>query len=255
MEADYVKFRQDMISLCRTKKGTGYFTWRIMEMPRIARGIIDGFIYHVLNRGNGRQVVFHKDRDYTAFIDLMREANDRHPVKILAYCLMPNHFHMVLSPIKTDEFSKWVQWLMTSHVRRYHRHYGTSGHIWQGRYKSFVIQGDNHLLTVLRYVEGNPVRAGLVGSVKEWPWSSYHERITGRSDLLVPPPIVMPENWGDYVDEPLTEKEKEKLRNSVNRQSPYGSLIWQQKVAAELGIESTVRPRGRPKKPAWQAES
>ncbi len=117
-------------------------------MPRIPRGLIDGFIYHVINRGNGRQEVFHKEQDYEAFINLMEEAKGRHPVKILAYCLIPNHFHMVLKPEKAEELSKFMQWSMTSHVRRYHRHYGTTGHVWQGRFKSFIIREDNHLLTV-----------------------------------------------------------------------------------------------------------
>lgn len=137
-------------------------------MPRIARGLVDGFVYHVLNRGNGGQKVFHKDQDYEAFIDLMKKAKARYAIKIFAYCLMPNHFHMVVVPIQAEELNKGMQWLMTSHVRRYHRRYGTSGHIWQGRFKSFIIQEDNHLLTVLRYVEGNPVRAGLVNSATDW---------------------------------------------------------------------------------------
>ncbi|MFQ5867696.1 MAG: transposase [bacterium] len=218
-------------------------------MPRIARGLVDGFVYHVLNRGNGGLEVFHKDRDYEAFIDLMREAKARYAVKIFAYCLMPNHFHMVVVPIQAEELNKGMQWLMTSHVRRYHRHYGTSGHIWQGRFKSFIIQEDNHLLAVLRYVEGNPVRAGLVNSAKDWSWSSHRGAIGERSHLLVDEiPIELPQDWNRYVDEPLTEKDLEGLRQSVNRQSPYGTSMWQIQVSKELGLESTLRPRGRPKK-------
>ncbi len=218
-------------------------------MPRIARGLVDGFVYHVLNRGNGGQKVFHKDQDYEAFIDLMKKAKARYAVKIFAYCLMPNHFHMVVVPIQAEELNKGMQWLMTSHVRRYHRRYGTSGHIWQGRFKSFIIQEDNHLLTVLRYVEGNPVRAGLVNSATDWLWSSHREAIGERSRLLVDEiPIELPQDWNIYVDEPLTEKELEGLHQSVNRQSPYGTSMWQIQVSKELGLESTLRPRGRPKK-------
>jgi putative transposase len=124
-------------------------------MPRISRGLVDNSVYHVINRGNGGQVVFRKDKDYEAFIDIVLEARLNYSVKVFAYCLMPNHFHMVLMPDRAEHLSKMMQWLMTSHVRRYHRHYGTSGHIWQGRYKSFLIQKDSHLLTVLRYVESN----------------------------------------------------------------------------------------------------
>jgi putative transposase len=217
-------------------------------MPRIARGLADKVIYHVLNRGNGRQEVFHKNEDYEAFIKLMKQAKERYPVKIFAYCLMPNHFHMVLMPDKGEDLSKWMQWLMTSHVRRYHGHYGTSGHIWQGRFKSFIIQKDEHLLMVLRYVESNPVRAGLVDSAKEWLWSSHRERIgSNRQNLVDEVPIEMPKRWSRYVDEPLTEKELERLRQSVNRQSPFGDLEWQRRTSKEFGLESTLRPRGRPR--------
>lgn len=217
-------------------------------MPRVVRGLADRLIYHVINRGNGRQDVFHKDKDYEAFINLMKQAKERYSVKIFAYCLMPNHFHMVLMPDKGEDLSKWIQWLMTSHVRRYHRHYGSSGHIWQGRFKSFIIQKDIHLLMVLRYVEGNPVRAGLVNSAKEWLWSSHKERIyKGNNSLVEEVPIELPVNWDRYVDEPLTEKELERLRQNVNRQSPYGDLEWQGRVSKEFGLESTLRPRGRPR--------
>ena len=149
-------------------------------MPRIERGLADNIVYHVINRGNGRQEVFHKDRDYEAFMKLIKEAKERYSVKLFGYCLMPNHFHMAVKPEKGEDLSRWMQWLMTSHVRRYRRHYGSSGHIWQGRYKSFMVQDDAHLLMVLRYIEGNPVRAGLVPSAKEWKWSSHGETLEKR---------------------------------------------------------------------------
>jgi putative transposase len=217
-------------------------------MPRIVRGVVDGFVYHVLNRGNGGQVVFHKERDYEAFIEPMKESKTRYPVKIFAYCLMPNHFHMVVMPCRASDLSKWMQWLMTSHVRRYHCHYGTSGHVWQGRYKSFPIQTDSHLITALRYVESNPLRAGLVHSSKEWLWSSCLESLGVRPTALVDEaPVELPRDWVKYLDEPMSGRELEKLRQSVNRQSPYGDSAWQIHVSKEFGLESTVRPRGRPK--------
>ena len=218
-------------------------------MPRITRGFVDGFIYHVINRGNSKQGVFHKDSDYQAFINLMEEAKDIYPIKIFAYCLMPNHFHLVLLPTKAEELSKWMQWLMTSHVRRYHRHYGTSGHVWQGRFKSFIVQEDNYLLTLVRYVENNPVRAGLVNSAKDWEWSSHKETIGKKSRILIDEiPIELPKFRESYVNAPLTANELEALRQCVNRQSPYGSPLWQLDLCKKLGLESTIRPKGRPKK-------
>lgn len=217
-------------------------------MPRIARGLVGGAIYHILNRGNGRQEVFHKEYDYKAFIDLMAKSKKLCPIKIFAYCLMPNHFHMVLMPSKAEDLSRYMHWLMSSHVRRYHRHYGSSGHIWQGRYKSFIIQEDEHLLMVLKYVEANPIRAGLVKSSKEWLWSSHKDRLNGTYSLLNKSPLSLPDNWVEYVNGPFLEKDLKNIRKSVNRQSPYGLLPWQIEISRNLGLESTLRPPGRPRK-------
>ena len=93
-------------------------------------------------------------------------------MRLLAWCLMPNHFHLVLWPHGDGDLSRWMQWLLTSHVRRYHRHYHGSGHVWQGRFKAFPIEEDEHLWTVLRYVERNALRANLVRRAEDWPWSS-----------------------------------------------------------------------------------
>lgn len=218
-------------------------------MPRIARGLVDGGIYHVINRGNGRQEVFHKEKDYEAFVALMQEARSRWPVRILAYCVMPNHFHMALVPEQGEQLSPWMQWVMTSHVRKYHRHYGSSGHVWQGRYKSFIVQNDAHLLMVLRYIEGNPVRAAIVKSAKDWTWSSHRENagIVDR-ELTSEIPIEMPPHWTVYVDKPLTDYEAEKLRECARRQAPYGDDVWQRQMCMTHGLQSTVRRRGRPNK-------
>jgi putative transposase len=218
-------------------------------MPRIARGLVDGFVYHVMNRGNGRQHVFQKDQDYDSFIEIMSNAQSRHRVSILAFCVMPNHFHMLLKPTKGRELSHWMQWLMTSHVRRYHRHYKGSGHVWQGRFKSFIVQRDDHLLTVARYIERNPVRAGLVKTARGWNWSSHLERCGIRAThLLSDLHVELPRNWQDYVDTPLTDKELERVRQSVKRQSPYGNSDWQKEICLELGLGSTINSRGRPRK-------
>ena len=122
-------------------------------MARPQRNTPGGYCYHVLSRGNARQQVFHKTGDYDAFVRLFDAANEIVPMRVLAYCLMPNHFHLVLWPRGEGGLSCWMQWLLTTHVRRYHKNHATSGHVWQGRFKAFPIQEDEHLLTVLRYVE------------------------------------------------------------------------------------------------------
>ena len=212
-------------------------------MPRIPRGQRAGHAYHVLNRGNGGAIVFHKEGDYRAFLDLLATAKTKHPVKVFGFCLMPNHFHLVLQPATDGALSPFMQWWLTSHVRRYHRHYRSHGHVWQGRFKSFPIQQDAHLLTVLRYVLRNPVRAGLVERCEQWPWSSVR-----HGHLTDPWPVEPPVNWEQWVEEPLVDHELITMRACVNRQSPYGSPTWQQQIVTMLGLESTVRLRGRPRK-------
>ena len=213
-------------------------------MPRIPRGQIGGHVYHVLNRGNGGATVFHKDGDYRAFLTLLADAKARYPVKILGFCLMPNHFHLVLQPSTPDALSLFMQWGLTSHVRRYHQHYRSHGHVWQGRFKSFPIQQDEHLLTVLRYVLRNPIRAGLVSHVQDWPWSSLH-----HPTLVDSWPVDVPSHWNQWLDEPIVEQELAAIRTCVNRQAPFGSPTWQERVAHLFGLESTLRPRGRPRIP------
>ena len=218
-------------------------------MPRTARASQGNYCYHVLNRGNGCATVFHKPDDYEAFIALIAEANERLPMRVLAFCLMPNHFHLVLQPHGDGDLSRWMQWLLTSHVRRYHSQYETTGHVWQGRFKAFPIQEDAHLLTALRYVERNPLRAGLVTLAEHWPWSSLHGKKARKSPRwLDSGPVPRGKRWTERVNRPMTEAEEESLRHSVRRGTPFGTPEWKTRTASILGLESSLRPRGRPKR-------
>ncbi len=147
-------------------------------MPRTIRASAGGYCYHVLNRGNGRAQVFHHEGDYAAFLGLLAKAGLRVPMRLIGYCLMPNHFHLIVWPRADGDLSRWMHWLMTAHVRRYLKCYRSSGHIWQGRFKAFPIQEDDHLRTVLRYVERNPLRAQLVKRAETWPGRRTHHRST-----------------------------------------------------------------------------
>lgn len=218
-------------------------------MPRTARASRGGYCYHVLNRGNGRAEVFHKADDYRAFVRLIGEACERLPLRVLAYCLMPNHFHLVLWPRADGDLSRWMQWLLTSHVRRYHRHYGTSGHVWQGRFKAFPIQQDEHLLAVLRYVERNPLRANLCTRAEDWLYSSLAGD-PASAVFLHPGPVPRGRGWRAHVNKPQTEGELKAIRHATTRGAPYGSQRWQKLTARRLDLESTLRPRGRPRKGA-----
>lgn len=218
-------------------------------MPRIARGLADGCWYHVINRGNGRQQVFHKDSDYQAFVELLVATKERYALQVGAWVLMPNHFHLLVQLRQGDDLSRGMQWVMTSHVRRYHGHYKSSGHVWQGRFKSFIVQEDAHLLTVARYIEGNPVRAGLAGSAAGWRWSSHGESSGNQErSLTCPLPVPLPGVWTEFVDSPLTPQEMGRLQTSVKRQAPFGGGIWAEEIARLLGLETTMRSRGRPRK-------
>ncbi len=216
-------------------------------MPRTARASQGGLCYHVLNRGNGRRTVFQKKGDYLAFLKLLGQAAERTPVRLLAYCLLPNHFHLALWPREDGDLSDYMRWLLTAHVRRYHQHYHSSGHVWQGRFRAFPIQEDDHLLTVLRYIERNPVRAGLAAKAEDWPWSS-----AASPRPAMPPvddsPVPHPTNWLAWVNEPQTEAEVEQMRECLRRGRPFGHLPWMTDTAQRLGLEASLRPRGRPPK-------
>ncbi len=217
-------------------------------MPRPTRLTLGGYVYHVTNRGNNRQRVFHTDDDYGQFLKVMHEAHQRVEMRVLAYCLMPNHFHFVLWPRSDSDTSDWLSWLLTTQVARHHKRHKSSGHLWQGRSKSFPIQDDHHLLTVYRYVERNPLRARLVRRAEDWQWSSlWSLRHTPLPRSLVPGPMRRGADWIDHVNLPQSETELAAVRECIVRGCPYGDDRWTGETAASLHLESTLRSRGRPR--------
>lgn len=224
-------------------------------MGRARRVDAGGLAYHVLNRGNGRMTIFEDDEDYAAFERVLAEAVERVPgIRLCAYCLMPNHWHLVVWPREDGQLSKFVGWLTLTHTQRWHahRHSVGGGHVYQGRFKSFPIQRDDHFLTVCRYVERNALRAGLVRRAEDWAWSSLwlwaHPGDHAEVPALSRWPTDRTRRWVHHVNQPQTGAELEALRRSVNRGSPYGGPSWIQRTAQQLNLQSTLRPRGRPKK-------
>jgi putative transposase len=209
-------------------------------------------VYHVLNRAVARAALFEKDGDYAAFLRIVEEARAWQPMRVLAYCVMPNHWHLVLWPRRDGELSEYLRWLTVTHAQRWHAHYHTSGSgaLYQGRFKSFPVEEDDHLLAVCRYVERNALRAGLVARAEAWPWGSLQQRLAGTPEplLLDPGPIALPADWKAYVNRAETEAEPEALRRSVLRSSPFGAPAWQERTAKRLGLQSTLRARGPPRK-------
>ena len=221
-------------------------------MGRPLRAAVGGMIYHVLNRANGRLPLFEKPADYEAFEQVLGEAHDRFPMRTLAYCLMPNHWHLVLWPRRDEELSRFMAWVTLTHTQRWHAHRQSAGagHLYQGRFKSFPVQADEHFLSVCRYVERNALRANLVTRVEEWRWSSLWRREQTRANataLLSEWPVARPRGWMKWVSEPQTDMELEALRRAVCRGQPFGSEEWVRRTANRLDLEGTLRPRGRPK--------
>ena len=171
-------------------------------MPRTARVAPGGVIYHALNRGNRREAVFHKPADFDAFLEAIAEVRRRVPLDLLGYCLMPNHFHLVVRPEGDGDLGRWMRRLLTTHAQRYHRHDKTSGHVWQGRYKAFPVQDDDPLATVLRHVERNPLRAELVTRAEHWKWSSLPGRLAGDPTLWLGAPSPRDPTWLERVNAP-----------------------------------------------------
>jgi putative transposase len=224
-------------------------------MPRRARSIVGGYAYHVLNRANGRLRLFKKEADFLAFEQVLVESFGRVPLRILGYTVMGNHWHFVVWPRRgqDDEVSEFFRWLTVTHSLRWHVHHKTTGmgHVYQGRFKSFPIEQDEHLTAVLRYVERNPLRARLVRSADAWRWGSMYRRMHGTPEeraILADSPVPLGAKWLEHVNRAQAVAELEQIRQSVVRGRPYGNSDWQRKTAARMGLEHSFRPRGRPKK-------
>ena len=234
-------------------------------MPRTARALTGGLCCHVINRGNGRMKVFRSRDEYAGFVELMDLACQRTAMRVVGCCLMPDHFHLIVWPREDGDLTRWMQCLTTSHVRRHHQRRGTSGHVWQGRFKLFPIQRrrptaaeraagtlqtKDPLLKVLRYVERNPLRAGLVRRAQDWPWSSLAWWLSPDEapDFGRPGMIQRPRNWLSQVNRAETQADLAALRLSVQRGRPFGTQQWVTRIVRQLGLQSTLRPRGRPRK-------
>jgi putative transposase len=220
-------------------------------MPRTARAIEAGMVYHVLNRGNGRMRLFHKSADYAAFERVLTEGLERYPVDLLTYCVMPNHWHLVVRPSTGESLGRLIGWLCVTHVRRHHEHYHTRGrgHLYQGRFKSFPVAEDHYYVTLCRYVEANPLRAGLVERAEQWRWSGLWRRLNGSGDLpLCKWPVEQPRNWLARVNRQLNDAQVQTIRVCVERGRPLGPETWVRQVANRLGLTFTLRGPGRPRK-------
>lgn len=229
-------------------------------MGRPLRVCQGSYVYHVLNRANGRLSLFRKEGDYDAFHRVLSEACTRLPMRLLCWCVLPNHWHLVLWPRADGEVSRFVGWLTLTHTQRWHAHYHNSGsgHLYQGRFKSLPVQEDEHLLTLCRYVERNALRAGLVKRAEAWRWCSLWQRRAGTALaqlVLREWPVPCPSSWLAEVNAAQTLGELEALRRCVRRGQPFGEENWVEATVKRLGLEGTLRPQERPRKAKPVAEN
>ena len=225
----------------------------IWGMSRTARYAPGGMVFHVLNRSVARRTIFEKEGDYVAFLNVIAETTRIRSMRICAFCLMPNHWHMLLWPEDDGDLASFMQQLTNTHVKRWKEHYHEKGYgpLYQGRYKSFPVQTEAYFYNVARYIERNPVRAKLTDRVELWPWSSRGLNGYGSANLprLSSWPLPQPSDWLAIVNRPQSDDDIQRLRNSVNRGCPLGNTDWAHTVAERLKLEATLRPLGRPRGP------
>jgi len=219
-------------------------------MPRHPRVSPDGFVQHVVNRGDHRETIFHKPADFRAFLAIIAEVAYRIPIRILAYCIMRNHFHLLLWPYHGADLPVFMQTLMNTHINRYLRHYPppSPGHIYQGRYKNPLVETGGAVIRVARYIEANGLSAGLVKRAEHYRWSSASPDATelGRPKLAEWP-IPKPPEWSQFLNTPTPADELKRLQRSLRRGEPFGSDAWTEKVVRQYGLQHTVRAPGRPR--------
>lgn len=207
----------------------------------------------MLNRANGRPRLFDAEGDYAAFERVLAPACERIAMRLLAYCIMPNHWHLVVWPRQDEDLSRFMNWLTLTHTQRWHtcRQTVGTGHLSQGRFKSFVVQTDQHLLTVCRDVERTALRAHLVERAEQWRWSSLWRRTSGdipQQALVSEWPVARPAEWVEWVNADDSGEDLTRLRQSVVRSQPFGGAEWLTRMVERFGLVSTIRNEGQPRK-------
>jgi putative transposase len=219
-------------------------------MPRQKRIAKGNIVYHALNRANGRLRIFKKQGDFEAFEAILAEGLARFDMRLCGYCIMGTHWHLVLWPRRDGDLSAFMKWITVTHSHRWHTAHDTVGigHLYQGRYKSFPVQDGVYYQTLMRYVESNPLRAGLVQHSADWPWGSLAIRCgEDKPVMLNDGPFSLPQRWNQQVDR-VSNVPLEAIETCIQRGRPFGNDDWILKTAKTLSLESSLRPRGRPKK-------
>ncbi len=222
-------------------------TWS--ERPRVARCVVPGVPHHVTQRGNRRQLTFFEQSDFQRYKALLRRGCEVHSVRLWAYCLMPNHVHLILEPSDEHSLAKAMGWIHQRYTWRVNQRMGWRGFLWQGRFWSCPLD-ERHLRASAKYVLLNPVRAGLVERVEQWPHSSLQAHSSGQSDGLVElhPLAARIPDWSEFLAEPVEREAEHKLRRYSRSGLPLGDESFVRDLERRLGRSLTLRQRGRPKR-------
>ncbi len=227
-------------------------------MGRPLRPNDDGLTFHAFSRGNNGHDVFHEDDDRYAFLTALARTQLRYPFRLYGYCLMTNHVHLLVRPEPGVAIGRVMQSLLVAHTLRYHKRHKSLGHVWQGRFKSPPVQEDSHLWTVLRYIEANPLRAGMVSDPADYRWSSYPTHAGHRADPLMSElpgwpylgntPEERSQAWREKVLAAVPEHDLAAIRASLVNGRPFGGPAWTEAQSGALGLNTPRRPVGRPRK-------
>jgi putative transposase len=227
-------------------------------MARLPRLAVSGLPHHVIQRGNNRQVIFGDAADCERFLGALRELKVAHGVAVHAYVLMPNHVHLLMTPSEGPSISRLMQALGRQYVRWFNRRHGRTGTLWEGRFRASVIESDRYLLVCSRYIEMNPVRAGLVGDPAQYRWSSYAHHAGLRPDLLIDEhpliwslgntPFERQAAYRRLFDSPPADEEVREIRAAIQGGWAVGSAKFGDLVEGRGGRRSKPKPPGRPHK-------
>lgn len=201
-----------------------------------------GVVFHVLNRAVQKRQLFEVESDYRAFLRCVWEAHASVRVSILAFCVMPNHFHFVLAGNEEGQLSRFMARLTATHSKRWHQHRRSAGTgaVYQGRFKAFPVQTETYFYNVCRYVEGNALRAGLVGRAEQWPWSSLGQQKNAYEVPIAVWPLARPADWVELVNV-QHRTDVSRVRSCVVSGRPLGDLSWVARTEDQMGL---TRKRG-----------
>lgn len=209
--------------------------------PRIQAGNV---VYHVMNRAIRNLSPFQTDRDYLEFEKILRRALEKYKVRVISYCIMPNHWHLLLWPCATGVLSRFVQWISSVHAKLWNRTHSAVGRgaIYQSRYKSIPVKSDGHLLVAMRYVEQNPLRAGLVKKPRHWRWSSAHERtlkLRNVTPIITTEQTPVPPDFVSELDERTSRVELGVIRTHIRKSIPFGlSMMFGRRKSESFILDS-----------------